>query len=131
MSRFSKVQAEALGWAFVHEQKEEVVRQGGILKVVPGSVRAEKYVTEAPHAATLVHEQAETMGKLLERIHAWEQRHPAPESAPEPEPDPPAPAVTHVWDVPMSENPLVPVDEAVTAEQVTVTDADGNPVEEA
>lgn len=77
MSRFSKKEAEARGWVFVHKSPERIEAnsgdpQGRSLRIAP-SVRAEKYVSLPGRNATLINEEAETMGLLLERIHAYEQ----------------------------------------------------------
>lgn len=77
MSRFSKAAAEKAGWSFFHESDEVVLNDGnneaGVSRVVPASVRAEKYVDLPGKEATLVTEEAGTIGKLLERIHLYEQ----------------------------------------------------------
>jgi len=83
MSRFSKAEAETLGWNFTHDEPAQVEDLGdGIYRTKPADLRAEK-ITDG-HVQT---EQAETMGKLLERIFAWEKSQidklapaPAPES---------------------------------------------------
>ena len=80
MSRFSKAEAEAAGWRFVHTQKEEHHRYGQNVRVIPGLVRAEKN-----HGEHMVTDEAETIGKLLEKIHEHEQRWAVP-APPAPEP---------------------------------------------
>lgn len=77
MSRFSKAAAEALGWSFYHDSPEVVLNDGnnqsGVSKKVPASVRAEKFLSLPGQAAKRITEEAETIGKLLERINAFEQ----------------------------------------------------------
>ena len=92
MSRFSKSEAEGLGWRFVHEQDETIDNLGdGVYRVKPGSHRAEKQLPTG-----LLNEEAETTGLLLERIFAYEQHIaglPAVQSEPpfEGDPNPGAP----------------------------------------
>jgi hypothetical protein len=68
MSRFSKAEAEALGWVIVHERPEEREIVGGTVKIIPASVRAEKFAANGQHLT----EEAESIGLLLERINAYE-----------------------------------------------------------
>lgn len=69
MSRFSKAEAESRGWAIVHEREERnVPTAAGEFRVIPGSYRAEKYLSDG----TLINEEGETVGLLLERIAAKE-----------------------------------------------------------
>lgn len=75
MSRFSRKEAEAAGWRFVHERDQyETVESStqGRVNITPATIVAEKYVSLPGQTATLVHEEAETEGKLLERIAAYE-----------------------------------------------------------
>ena len=68
MSRFSKSEAEALGWKFTHHTDEDTLLTSGTqgeYRIVPENNTAEKYQNN-----TLITEHGETMGKLLERI-AW------------------------------------------------------------
>jgi hypothetical protein len=72
MSRFSKHDAKAQGWSFVHAQKEEsIITSGtqGESRTIPGRYVAEKYIN-----GILVTEAAETEGRLLEQIHGYEER---------------------------------------------------------
>lgn len=72
MSRFSKSEAESLGWMFVHNMDADVVLTSGTqgeVRHTPETHVAEKY---APNGA-LIHEEGETMGKLLERINLYEE----------------------------------------------------------
>lgn len=91
MSRFSKAAAEAAGWVFYHDSDEVVLRDGdneqGISKKVPASVRAEKMIDLPGQDLFRTTEEAPTLGKLLERIHAFEQHLEARLSAPDPEVD--------------------------------------------
>lgn len=77
MSRFSKAAAEKAGWSFFHASDEIVLNDGnneaGTSRVVPASYRAEKYVDIPGKEAALVTEEASTIGKLLERIHLYEE----------------------------------------------------------
>jgi pyruvate/2-oxoglutarate dehydrogenase complex dihydrolipoamide acyltransferase (E2) component len=71
MSRFSKTEAESLGWKFTHHSAADTVVTSGTqgeVRNVPETNVAEKYVN-----GTLITEQGETMGKLLERINAYEE----------------------------------------------------------
>lgn len=71
MSRFSKAEAEARGWAFAHSSDEENIvtsETQGETRVRPTSVRAEKTLS----GGGMINEEAETLGKLLERIAAYE-----------------------------------------------------------
>ena len=77
MSRFSKSEAEARGWAFVHSvEADEVVTSGtqGEVRRTPESHVAEKYFDPPSGIGSkqLIHEEGETIGKLLERI-AWQE----------------------------------------------------------
>lgn len=68
MSDFTKADAEAAGWVFVHAEPEGVEDLGdGITRTTPASYRAEKQVTGG-----LVNEQAESEEKLVERIGLYE-----------------------------------------------------------
>ena len=100
MSRFSKSDAEKLGWVFYHDSEENVLRDGdnelGVSRVVPASLRAEKYIDLPGVEATRTTEEAPTIGLLLERIHLveseWAARLPpsepdAREADVEPNPD--------------------------------------------
>jgi hypothetical protein len=72
MSRFSRAEAEARGWVFVHEQPKQVVNTSGTQgeqRIIPPSLRAERYVN-----GVLINESAESEGKLLERIALYESR---------------------------------------------------------
>lgn len=74
MSRFSQSEAEAAGWSIVHQRDEyEVVVGPNLTQKHPATIVAEKYISRPGEVGRLIHEEAETMGKLLERIHAWEQ----------------------------------------------------------
>lgn len=74
MSRFSQAEAEAAGWSIVHKRDEyEVVVGPGLVQKHPATIVAEKYHSPPGQKAVLIHEEAESMGLLLERIHAWEQ----------------------------------------------------------
>lgn len=74
MSRFSKSDAEAAGWSIVHKREAHEITVGpGLVQKVPATIVAEKYVSFPDKPSQLIHEEAETMGLLLERIHAWEQ----------------------------------------------------------
>lgn len=79
MSRFSKAQAEKAGWVFVHEQDERESALGGgqqgLRQTLPASYRAEKYVETAVGGETLINEEADSIGLLLERINAYETTH--------------------------------------------------------
>lgn len=96
MSRFTQADAEAAGWAFVHEQ--EAITEplgGGRTRLIPGVFRAEKYVKDS-----LVNEVGETKGQLLDRIEAYETHlnglpvHPGPAVvAPAHDPNPGEPVV--------------------------------------
>jgi len=70
MSRFSKKEAKQRGWQFVHETEEQRVptNDAGEYRVIPASIRAEKHLPDG----TLINEEAETTGLLLERI-AWQE----------------------------------------------------------
>jgi hypothetical protein len=69
MSRFSKAEAEARGWAFTHAQPATIEDLGdGITRSTPASYRAEK-----SRPGGMVTEEGETIGLLLERIHSWER----------------------------------------------------------
>jgi hypothetical protein len=76
VSRFSKAEAEAAGWVFVHERGEYTTTdsstQGRTTTIAPRLV-AERYISPPGHSATLITETAETMGKLLERIFEYER----------------------------------------------------------
>lgn len=76
MSRFSKTEAEKLGWRFVHNQDEARTLRPrdsqGREQTLPPSYVAEKTQETAVGGETLIHEEAETMGLLLERINAYE-----------------------------------------------------------
>lgn len=76
MSRFSKADAEALGWSFYHKSDEVVLRDGdnelGISKKVPASLRAEKMIDLPGSDLFRTTEEAPTIGLLLERIAAFE-----------------------------------------------------------
>lgn len=111
MSRFSKAEAESRGWQFFHKTEDEYTDLGnGISRFKAASLRAEKYVSRPGLAANLVSEEAETIGKLLERIHLYEQHlEGLPDYTPAPpEPDVEAPKVTYDPSVQQGENPIVP-----------------------
>jgi hypothetical protein len=75
MSRFSKAEAEARGWRIFHEGEESTVVTSGTQgesRFTPASYRAEKYVSLPGQSATLVTEEGDSIGKLLERINAYE-----------------------------------------------------------
>jgi hypothetical protein len=104
MSRFSKAEAERLGWEFVHKQDEIVEDLGdGITRTTPAVLRAEKRI-----GTSLINETAETIGKLLERIHLYEKQPLALPGSPEPGPDPEAAKVIYDPTVPRGENPNKP-----------------------
>jgi hypothetical protein len=74
MSRFSRAEAEAAGWRITLEEEPRTEAQGnGRVRVFPGRVTAEKSLTGENEGQTL-HESDETVGKLLERIYAYENR---------------------------------------------------------
>lgn len=78
MSRFSKADAEARGWVFVHDSPaEDIVTSEvqGEVRSVPRSIRAEKILSLPGKGSQVVNEEAESMGLLLERIHAFEAHH--------------------------------------------------------
>lgn len=98
MSRFSKSAAEDRGWIFVHDQAAEQVITSevqGEVRNLPRSIRAEKIVSLPGKGSFVVNEEAESIGLLLERIHAFElsldaaggQGVPAPAVAPSAEPE--------------------------------------------
>lgn len=133
MSRFSKTEAEKRGWTFVHNAEGYTDDLGdGRFRVTPGNLRAEKYVRHEGRVPTLISEQAETTGLLLERIFAWEEQHQPLEGLPEPTPIPDAPKVKLVHDVVQGANPIRPADEPDedAPREFHVTDANGDPVEE-
>lgn len=69
MSKFTKADAKAAGWLFVHEQPEVVEELGdGITRTTPASFRAEKPLT----GGGMLNEQAESLQKLIERIGHYE-----------------------------------------------------------
>lgn len=75
MGRFSRKEAEAAGWRFVHQRDSyETVESStqGRITTTPSVIQAERYVSLPGQSATLVTETAETEGKLLERIAAYE-----------------------------------------------------------
>lgn len=75
MSRFSKSAAEDRGWIFVHDQDAEQVitsETQGEVRNLPRSIRAEKIVSLPGKGSYVVNEEAESIGLLLERIHAFE-----------------------------------------------------------
>lgn len=115
MSRFSKAEAEARGWSFFHSQDEETVNLGnGVTRTKPASLRAERYVSRPGQANQLVSEEAETIGKLLERINHYEVHVDSlPDYTPsDPPVDPPLPSVLYDHTVPEGENPIVPHEDA-------------------
>jgi pyruvate/2-oxoglutarate dehydrogenase complex dihydrolipoamide acyltransferase (E2) component len=72
MSRFSRAEAEARGWQIVHERDEYTTIESetqGRTQYTPPTIRAEKSLS----GGGMINEEAESMGKLLERIHAYEQ----------------------------------------------------------
>jgi pyruvate/2-oxoglutarate dehydrogenase complex dihydrolipoamide acyltransferase (E2) component len=72
MSRFSRAEAEARGWQIVHERDGYTTIESetqGRTQYTPPTIRAEKSLS----GGGMINEEAETMGKLLERIHAHEQ----------------------------------------------------------
>lgn len=74
MSRFSQSEAEAAGWSIVHQRDEFEVTVGpNLVQKTPATIVAEKYISRPGEVGRLIHEEAETMGLLLERIHAWEE----------------------------------------------------------
>lgn len=76
MSRFSKADAEARGWVFVHDKGAENVVTSEVqseVRHLPRSIRAEKIVSRPNAGSYVVNEEAETLGLLLERIHAFER----------------------------------------------------------
>lgn len=75
MSRFSRAEAESKGWVFYHEREEHSLNANpgrGISRLVPATLRAEKYVSLPGQAASLIREEGETEGLLLERISQYE-----------------------------------------------------------
>lgn len=75
MGRFSRHDAEEKGWVFVAERGERTVIESevqGRTQTLSGYCRAEKYVDQPSGHQTLINETAETMGKLLEQIAAYE-----------------------------------------------------------
>lgn len=69
MSRFSKAEAEARGWAFFHNASARVEDLGdGLSRAFPAVLRAERYV--GTHKVT---EEGHSIGQLLERIHLYEK----------------------------------------------------------
>lgn len=64
MSRFSLAEAQGLGWSIVHESDGQDKK--------PVQLVAEKHVVTPNGNDTLVHEEAPTMGLLLERVFAYE-----------------------------------------------------------
>jgi hypothetical protein len=77
MSRFSKAEAEARGWVFVHYSEDEVLitsETQGETRHLPASYRAEKYFSLPGQGASLINEEAETLGLLLEKIYAFEHQ---------------------------------------------------------
>jgi hypothetical protein len=76
---FSKADAEAAGWVFVHAQSEQITDLGDrIFRRKPGFYRAEKYVN-----SKLVNQAGETEDALLAAIEDYEEhlRSRDPESA--------------------------------------------------
>lgn len=76
MSRFSKADAEKLGWVFTHESDEVTLADSlptGVTRTVPAKVTAEKFLSLPGKGDHTITETAETIGLLLERIHAYEQ----------------------------------------------------------
>lgn len=77
MSRFSKSEAESRGWKFVHSvEADEVLTSGtqGEYRKTAESHVAEKYQSVEGGPSQIIHEEGETMGKLLERIALYEAR---------------------------------------------------------
>lgn len=77
MSRFSKSEAEARGWVFVHAEEattEITSETQGEQRTRPGSYTAERYFALPGRSAKRITEQADTLGKLLEQIHAFERQ---------------------------------------------------------
>jgi hypothetical protein len=69
--KFTKAEAEKLGWAFYHEAPEILLRgenPTGNIKTKPAEFAAEKYVNDS-----LEHEMAENEGQLLEKIKLYEE----------------------------------------------------------
>jgi len=77
MSRFSKAEAEARGWVFVHYSEDETLvtsETQGETRYLPASYRAEKYFSLPGQGQSLINEEAETLGLLLEKIYAFEHQ---------------------------------------------------------
>lgn len=73
MSRFSKSEAEVRGWIFTHARTErEVPTSDSTVRTEPASYVAERYLSLPGQSATLIHEEGESIGKLLERISLFE-----------------------------------------------------------
>lgn len=135
MSRFSRKEAEAAGWRFVHERDQyETVESStqGRVNITPATIVAEKYVSLPGQTATLVHEEAETEGKLLERIAAYESHLrglPSAQAAPVDESDAPREiALGEGGDFIVTDSPagtvIVPADpDDPEAGTVSITDA--------
>jgi hypothetical protein len=65
---FTKADAEAAGWAFVHSVEAEVRDlEDGVSKVIPAFYRAEKYVNEK-----LVSQAGHSLQHLLDTIEEYE-----------------------------------------------------------
>ena len=76
MSRFSKAEAEALGWKFIHNVEADATvtsETQGEVRFSPETHVAEKYHSVAGGPSQIIHEEGETMGKLLERINLFEE----------------------------------------------------------
>jgi pyruvate/2-oxoglutarate dehydrogenase complex dihydrolipoamide acyltransferase (E2) component len=76
MSRFSQAEAEARGWSIVHQRGEYKTHAGpGLEETHPATIVAEKYHSPPGQRGSLIHEEAPTIGLLLERINLWEQQY--------------------------------------------------------
>lgn len=77
MSRFSKAEYEARGWVFVHEQGEEKVVTSETMaesRIKPAHYRAEKYLSLPGQGVSLINFADESLGKVLEQVHAFEEQ---------------------------------------------------------
>lgn len=85
MSRFSKAEAEARGWVFVHEDEGQSVEisdpQHGNANL---EARLPRYRAERNFNGKLINEEADSLGLLLERIHSFEQLQERKQLRPEP-----------------------------------------------
>lgn len=136
MSRFSQSEAEAAGWSIVHQRDEFEVTVGpNLVQKTPATIVAEKYISRPGEVGRLIHEEAETMGLLLERIHAWEQHQKSvnPEVVPVPvDTSSELPKFSPLFEVAEDEGepaqsvviPAEPGDLTLEAKTVSITDAE-------